>query len=213
MTSHILNCPVCQEPIKKEMITYINTQTTPELVDQLMDNQLYHFECPNCGAIRQVETQMIFHNPVKKLLIINLANQQYSETLANNIINLVPDHLDLSDYTLRLVQNIPELIEKINISQFNQVDDATMEVIKLLTDGLFMKQKPEANIIQRFFTLVNDQPKIYYILESEQFFVDYHETLASFAKEKLQSPNQLPSKGEFLQIDQRWAIAALEKNK
>ncbi len=211
MTNHSLKCPVCQEPTTKEVITYINTQTMPELVEQLLDNQLYHFECPHCGAVRQVEVQMIYHDPSNKLLIINLANQQYSETLANNLLNLIPDHLDVSDYNLRLVQNIPELIEKVYISHFNQVSDATMEIIKLLTDGLFIKQKPDADINQRFFTIVNNQPKIYYILESEQFFVDYHESLEVFAKDKLHSPNQSPPKGKFIQIDCDWALHALEK--
>lgn len=205
-----LSCPVCQHQAQKEMVTYINTRTNPQLVQQLLTNKLYHFECANCGAQRQLEVQMVFHDPDKKAILINLANQTYSDELKAQLTQTIPYDHDLSDYDLRLVHNIPELIEKVQIMQFNDACDTIIEIVKLLTDGLFLKQKTDAKIVNRFFTLVKGEPKIYYILEDEQFFVDYNQSLQQFAEDKYQKHANKTPKGEFITVDQQWAVQLLE---
>lgn len=205
-----LSCPVCQNKSQKDMITYIDTSKNPELVGKLLMNELYSFECSNCGAKRQLEVQMVFHDPDKKVLLINLANQEYTDQLKDNLMKYIPSNYDLSDYDLRLVRNIPELVEKIQILQFGKASDSVIEIVKLLTDGLFMKQKPDAQIINRFFTMANGAPKVYYILQEEQFFVDYNDSLQDFAEEKYNKAKTETPKGEFIQVNQKWAVQLLE---
>ncbi|MBG9984437.1 CpXC domain-containing protein [Aerococcaceae bacterium DSM 111022] len=210
MSTINLSCPVCQHKSQKDMITYIDTSKNPELVGKLLMNELYFFECSNCGAKRQLEVQMVFHDPEEKVLLINLANQDYTEKLKDNLMKYIPSNFDLSDYDLRLVRNIPELVEKIQILQFGKASDSIIEIVKLLTDGLFMKQKPDAQILNRFFTIAKGAPKIYYILEDEQFFVDYNDSLQEFAEEKYKKAAKETPKGEFITVNQKWAVNLLE---
>lgn len=211
MKSIKLDCPVCQTAHQKDLPIYIHAQKDQHLVRDLLTNQLYHFECTHCGAKRQLEVPMIFHNEKQQTIVINLANASTNKEIPSSILEYVPDQTLLSDYHLRLVMTIPELIEKLQILAINNLSDGMVELVKLLTDGLIVNEKPDTTFLQRFFIVKANEPKIIYIADEGEFFVDYDQKLQDFISSKFQRQIDAIPKGEFIMVNKEWAHSVLEE--
>jgi len=67
-----LTCPVCQTHVDKDYPTHLNSKTQAPLVRELFEGQLFRFECPTCGAERQLTYQFLYHNPQAAYMIFLL---------------------------------------------------------------------------------------------------------------------------------------------
>lgn len=206
-----LQCPVCQHTSERNIPLYINTQLHPHFVQALLTNQLYLFECPSCGAKRQIEVQMVYHDPIDQTLILVLPGigRDFGkpETYLKRIL---PDAtLNLDDYRLRIVPNMASLIEKIQIFDA-ELNDKVVEIVKLLSDGLLAQEHPEHQIQSRFFYTQNGEPKLLYITDKGQFIADFNESLVNFADDKYKKLHNPEALGEFQIIDGNWAIHLLD---
>ncbi len=209
-TIHV-ECPVCQTKASKTIETSINAQKQPPLKESLLDGSLLAFECDQCGAKRQIETQIMYHDPDKHWLIYVAPNyHDHKEAIIKGLSNiLIQDGIDIDDYHLRIVTTVPQLVEKIHIID-NGFDDQTMEVVKLLTDGLFAQQEPDRKVIHRYFMRKEDDFKFLYLTEDEQLLVDYHPTLTEFVEDKFGKELQNDYRGQFILVDREWATNIAE---
>ena len=208
-----IKCPVCQAPATQEVETRINTTLQPKLKKELLNGQLQHFECSECGARRQIETDLLYHDPEKKYIVFlvpNLKNKR--DQLGDLLENVARDEkVDLSNYELRIVTHHADLIEKIQLFE-NNYNDREVEIVKLLTDGLFAKEKPNEEVKSRFFYMKNDIPKIMYITPNDQLLVDFSDSLLTFAKDKYSKVIATTEKGQFHLINAEWAAHTLSSN-
>ena len=117
---------------------------------------------------------------------------------------------DTTDYTLRLVGLYPELIEKSQIFDHGY-DDRVVEIVKLLTDGLFAKDRPNDKVVARYFFMHEGEPKIMYITDKDQILVDFNENLLKFSQEKFDKINPKPGQGHFHLVNAEWAAHALSQ--
>lgn len=206
-----LQCPVCEETSQRDIPFYINTQLHPHLVQALLANELYLFICPNCGAKRQIEIQMVYHDPIDQTLILVLPG--VTRDIDNSeayLQRLLPDKsLNLDNYRLRIVPNMAGLIEKIQIFDFG-LNDKVVEIVKLLSDGLLAQEHPDHKVQARFFYTQKDQPKLLYITDKGQFIADFNDSLVDFADDKYKKLNEPEALGEFQMIDGNWAIQMLD---
>lgn len=205
-----VNCPVCQTSAIQEVETSINAQTEPKLKKELLDGTLQRFECAHCGAKRQIETQFLYHDPVKKFMVFLLPNfSQREEQLTDILEGIKRDHhVNYDQYELRIVVRQADLVEKIQLFDLNY-NDREVEIVKLLTDGLFAKEKPDAQVKARYFYLKNGIPKIIYLTDKDQLLVDFNQSLLDFARDKYKKVVSKPAKGEFHLINAEWAAHAL----
>lgn len=204
-TVHV-QCPVCQNENQCQIETVINSQENPHLKISLLSGQLLAFECETCGAKRQIETQILYHDPEKSILIFLAPNyHENKEKVLTGLSQMTQEQgIAIQNYKLRIVTSSPQLIEKIQI--FDQgYDDQTMEVVKLLTDGLFAQQEPEKPILNRFFMIKDGVEKFLYISDKEQLIVDYHPTLTEFIQDKFSKELAPQYLGQFILVDQTWA--------
>ncbi|MBG9980579.1 CpXC domain-containing protein [Facklamia lactis] len=204
-TIHV-QCPICQTKSSRLIETAINAQLHPELKQELLNGSLLGFKCEHCGANRQIETQIMYHDPEKKLLIYVAPNfNENRDQIVNGLEQILKEEeIDASDYHLRITTSVPQLVEKIQISDVG-MDDQTIEVVKLLTDGLFAQQEPDRKVINRYFMIKDDEPKFLYLTEDEQLLVDYHPTLSEFVLDKFGKELNKQHLGRFLIVDQQWA--------
>lgn len=207
-----LACPVCQTEAKRDIHTAINAATHPELKEQLLAGQLLNFECETCGAKRHLEVETLYHDPNLKLLIYLAPKISEEREEALNRLESLRAQLPVSldDYHLRIVNRQADLIEKIQIfdAKFN---DQAIELVKILTDGLFAKEKPDAQVNARYFYLNDAVKKILYITETEQLLVDFHESLLSFVEDKFAKALTDNYLGQFIVVNQSWALNIADK--
>lgn len=208
-----IKCPVCQTPATQEVETRINTTLQPKLKQDLLNSKLQHFECSECGTRRQIETNLLYHDPENKYMIFlvpNLNNKR--DQLGDLLENAARDEkVDLSSYELRIVTHHADLIEKIQLFD-NNYNDREVEIVKLLTDGLFAKEKPNEDVKARYFYMKDQTPKIMYITSSDQLLVDFSESLLTFAKDKYSKVVASSEKGQFHLINAEWAAHTLSSH-
>lgn len=208
-----LACPVCQTEVNRELSTAINTRIHPELKAELLAGRLLSFTCDDCGAKRQIETQMLYHDPENRLLFYlapNFTNNQEEVmTFLEEFRAKLPVSLD--DYKLRIVLRAADLVEKVQL--FDQgFDDQEIELVKLLTDGLFAKEKPDAIVNARYFYPKDNAPKILYLTSDDQLLVNFHHTLLEFVRDKFRNALNKNYLGQFVTVNQKWALNIAEHN-
>lgn len=205
-----LNCPVCDTPSTQDVETRLNTSQQPHLKKALLEGRLHQFECLNCGAKRHIESNFLYHDPTNKFMVFVIPGlKKKKDQIGQLLENISRDEkVDTSAYELRLVSRNAELIEKIQLFELNY-NDREVEIVKLLTDGLFAKERPDDKVRARFFYVKDKQHKIMYLTEKDQLLVDFNQSLLDFARDKYKNVVSKPSKGEFHIIDTEWAAMAL----
>lgn len=207
-----LTCPVCEAKKAFNYINHLNAKKDSDLKQQLLSGELFRFECDECGAKRQLDMQFLYHDPAQKVMIFLLPEyRRDSEEVANILEEVMKAQtFSLADYRLRIALHGTDLVEKVHIFD-SGYDDREIEIVKLLTDGLFAQEKPNTPVKARYFYLHQNEPKILYITDSEQILVDFHTKLLEFARTKFNKPLNQSHLGEFTLINHRYAMNVLEK--
>lgn len=208
-----LTCPVCQHSQAFRYHNRLNAQRDDQqLKQQLLNGELFRFECEQCGAKRQLDTQFLYHDPEKKFMVFLLPEYRHDNDEINRILDdiLMTQPFSLNDYNLRIALHGTDLVEKIHIFDAGY-DDREIELLKLLTDGMFAQEKPTTPVKGRYFYLHNGKPKFLYITDSEQILVDFHEKLLEFVRTKLAKSLTTDIRGDFHLIHHAWAMSQLDK--
>ncbi len=139
MKKTIATCQSCGS--EKEINTFplINIETTPELKDLVKSGSLFAWQCPSCTKTNIANYQTIYHDPQLKLLFWLLPANQIDEDTLNTIEKALKKQFvdnnfakEDSDYVLRRVESVGELIEKVKIFDSN-LDDKVIELCKYVT--------------------------------------------------------------------------------
>lgn len=210
-----IKCPVCQTEAEQPLNIAINTRLHPELKQKLLDGTLLLFECEHCGAKRRITSQFMYHDPDKKLLFFVAPNfnEQRDNVLAQLEEFLRTFPFSTEDYQMRIMLETADLMEKVQIFDYG-FSDTEVELVKMLTDGLFAQENPEALVKNRYFFInKSSQPKFLYITETDQIMVDCHDKLFEFIRDKFKKVLALPQMGHFLVINHTWANHAIQKKK
>jgi len=126
-------CTSCGEFHEVEAWNRINVRENPELKSKVKDGSLFVWECPHCGKMNLLRTQTLFHDPDNHLMIWMLPSGVLSEAQEQALENQLASLSDsLEGYTLRRVDDIGSLIEKVNIFDAG-LDDCTLEMCKYVT--------------------------------------------------------------------------------
>lgn len=151
---------------KHEINTYpnINVGETPSLKDKVKDGSLFTWECPHCGQINLIKYQSLYHDPQGKIMVWLIPD----DTVSPAEMQVIRQHLDaikasitsdsnvLEGYSLRLVDNVGDLIEKILIHDAG-LDDVVVEMCKYVTK-MELSEKASAEDLQK---LINARFKFY----------------------------------------------------
>lgn len=122
-------CSKCGQTTEITVYKSINTADNPELKEKVKNGSLFLWECPHCGTVNLARYETLYHDPQKKLMLWLVPDGKISETQMQAITNHTKA---MGGYTLRLVRDMGELMEKVLIFDAG-LDDAAIELCKWVT--------------------------------------------------------------------------------
>ena len=122
-------CSKCGQTTEITVYKGINTADNPELKEKVKNGALFLWECPHCGTVNLARYETLYHDPQKKLMLWLVPDGKISETQMQAITNHTKA---MGGYTLRLVRDMGELMEKVLIFDAG-LDDVVIELCKWVT--------------------------------------------------------------------------------
>ena len=194
------SCKHCQKPTEIDVRQSINVALDPELKARVKDGSLFVWECPYCGHRNLALYQTLYHDPDAKLMVWLLPGdaqppQQVAEAVKQ-----------LEGYTLRIVREVGDLIEKVNLHDAG-LDDTVLEMCKWVTRRELADKNPEAlNAKLRFLRTegADNELVMAFPLIGQMQVVNIGFNVYEDARGILQrNPSVKPAEG-FAQIDADW---------
>lgn len=122
-------CTKCGQDNIIKVYKSINVADSPDLKDKVKDGSLFLWECPHCGQVNLAKYDTLYHDPARKLMVWMVQDDNISETQMQAIANHTQA---MGGYTLRLVDNMGGLMEKVLINDAG-LDDVVIEMCKFVT--------------------------------------------------------------------------------
>lgn len=122
-------CSKCGRTTEITVYKSINTADDPSLKEKVRNGSLFLWECPHCGTVNLARYETLYHDPEKKLMFWLVPDGKISETQMQAITNHTRA---MGGYTLRLVRDMGELMEKVLIFDAG-LDDTVLELCKWVT--------------------------------------------------------------------------------
>ena len=131
------SCSHCRKQTEVPVRQSINTALDPEVKARVKDGSLFVWECPYCGHRNLAVYQTLYHDPDARLMVWLLPGQEQAPKAVEEAVK------DLDDYTLRLVRNVGDLVEKVNVHDTG-LDDVVLEMCKWVTRRELAVKNPAA---------------------------------------------------------------------
>lgn len=122
-------CSKCGQANEITIYKSINTAQEPSLKEKVKNGSLFLWECPHCGTVNLARYETLYHDPEKKLMLWLVPDGKISQTQMQAITNHTKA---MGGYTLRLVRDMGELMEKVLIFDAG-LDDVVLELCKWVT--------------------------------------------------------------------------------
>ena len=122
-------CSKCSQSNEITIYKSINTADDPTLKGRVRDGSLFLWQCPHCGTVNLARYETLYHDPEHKIMLWLAPEDKISPAQMQAITNHTKA---MGGYTLRLVGDMGELMEKVRI--FDEgLDDAVVELCKWVT--------------------------------------------------------------------------------
>ena len=122
----IAPCSKCGEQQKIKIYKSINVSEDPELKELVKNGSLFIWECPHCGQRNLAKYDTLYHDREGRLMVWMFPDGQVSEAQMQSVCYHAKA---MGGYTLRLVGNMGELMEKVLIHEAH-LDDVIIEMCK-----------------------------------------------------------------------------------
>jgi hypothetical protein len=133
----LVSCKNCNKQTEIELRQSINVALDPELKARVKDGSLFVWECPYCGQRNLALYQTLYHDPDAKLMVWLLPGQAQPPQAVANAVK------ELEGYTLRIVREVGDLIEKVNLHDAG-LDDTVLEMCKWVMRRELADKNPDA---------------------------------------------------------------------
>ena len=120
------NCSRCGGTHSVETFPSINTALDPTLKARVRDGSLFVWECPYCGTRNLLKYETLYHDPAERLMVWLLPGDALPPAAVADAVK------ELDGYPLRLVREVGDLVEKVNIHAAG-LDDVLVEMCKYVT--------------------------------------------------------------------------------
>ena len=133
----LVSCKNCNKQTEIELRQSINVALDPELKARVKDGSLFVWECPYCGQRNLALYQTLYHDPDAKLMVWLLPGQSQPPQAVADAVK------ELEGYTLRIVREVGDLIEKVNLHDAG-LDDTVLEMCKWVMRRELADKNPDA---------------------------------------------------------------------
>ncbi len=143
-------CPKCENSDKITMqIGMVNTNTG-NVKEQILDESLFDWQCPNCGYNAQITYPLVYSDPIKNYMLILTPVAGQSANIKSVDV--------LENATKRRVKSLAELKEKILIFDA-ELDDIAIELVKESL-SLAVKESYNASKVKLYFAKQNEDKSL-----------------------------------------------------
>ena len=133
----LVSCKNCNKQTEVELRQSINVALDPELKARVKDGSLFVWACPYCGQRNLALYQPLYHDPDAKLMVWLLPGQAQPPKAVADAVK------ELEGYTLRIVREVGDLIEKVNLHDAG-LDDTVLEMCKWVMRRELADKNPDA---------------------------------------------------------------------
>lgn len=133
----LASCSNCKGQTEVSVPRSINTALDPDIKARVRDGSLFIWECPYCGRRNVAVTETLYHDPAAHLMVWLLPGDAEPSAESQAAVK------ELEGYTLRLVREVGELIEKVNIADAG-LEDTAVEMCKWVTKRELAAKNPAA---------------------------------------------------------------------
>lgn len=93
-----ITCPRCQTPFVAEVHQIVDVGLEPALKEELIGGALNLAQCPNCGAVTQIASPILYHDPAHELFLVYVPlemglTQPDQERLIGQLVQRAMDRL------------------------------------------------------------------------------------------------------------------------
>lgn len=127
-------CRQCGHKGNKQVPRSINASEEPSLKEAVRSGSLFTWECPQCGTVNMVQSDLLYHDPENRLMLWLLPGSitLEAETKILSLWSSIQADEGMQDYTFRRVSDAGSLIEKVRIAEAG-MEDAAIEMCKYVT--------------------------------------------------------------------------------
>ena len=199
-------CPRCSHKNKATVFQSINTNYSPNVVDQILSGELFRSTCSSCGYVARLNYDFLYHDLVHKSMIWVLDKNapDYEERVRD--VRKTPT---LYKHT-RIVANTDELREKVSCLELGK-DDRIIEVFKIFIKNEFDQTRPDSKLNAIRFLYLNGIPKFYiYDQEGNQLSSDLDDAYYSMISKEFGSIMDAESARNYEEINFSWALRVVD---
>lgn len=202
-------CPYCGEELDLEILLSLEASEDSLEKERLMSGDLFHHTCPHCQHEFLLQVPFTYVDRSRKFVIVMVAEEQLPEEMKST-----GKDLDQAGFTLRHVQTIGQLIEKIQIFE-DGLDDRWVELAKYDHFIEFIdnkKGKPEDITSIEYQRVDNEVMKIN--IRTEDSGLAFLTPLNLIEEEfKLDADRLAVINQDFPMIDQKWIVQSYQTNR
>ena len=196
----LVSCKNCNKQTEIELRQSINVALDPELKARVKDGSLFVWECPYCGQRNLALYQTLYHDPDAKLMVWLLPGQAQPPQAVADAVK------ELEGYTLRIVREVGDLIEKVNLNDAG-LDDTVLEMCKWVMRRELADKNPDAADAKlRFLRMegADNELVIAFPLNGQMQVINVGFNVYEDARGILmRNPSVKPADG-FAQVDAAW---------
>jgi hypothetical protein len=120
------DCPNCHNKLTITVYDSVNVGTNPELKELVLAGKVNSTVCPECGKRIVINQPFMYHDMANRLVIYYFTDRTDRDELAASSAMFTV----FGDYTLRYVDRLPELIEKIKMFD-SGLNDIAIQLLKM----------------------------------------------------------------------------------
>ncbi len=193
-----ISCPACCTEQAFKICPVADVQNDPEIKEAIFNRDIFRFICPECGEEILIAYNCTYIDRDNKFMVSLIADDEMTS-------------IETTDYTVRIVRTINELVEKIALME-DGIDDRIAELYKIMLEDQFEEERQGIELLGIYYGGRDFEKKslMFYIITGNAENVramlsfDAYETIA---KQFDDYPEMAKSCSE---INRAWALKTLQ---
>ena len=162
-----LTCPSCHHDGDFEVWDSINTVLDPEMKENVLNQSIFLYTCPNCGETFRLNYPILYHQMEDLVMIYLVPESEVEKTYEIFYEKNALADFHTEKYLNRIVTSANQLIEKIKIFDAGK-DDRIIELVKLLAADSILKNNPAIDFDELRFAVDDDGTNILIIINKSE---------------------------------------------
>ncbi len=188
-----ITCPACRSQFIGELFQIVDIGRQPELKDMLLSGYLNVVQCPTCGAVTQVGTPLLYHDPEHELFMVhvplemNLSHQEQQQVIGQ----LVRRAMD----SLPPEQRRGYMLQPQTVISFQSLMEKVLET-EGITPEMMAEQQARVELLQQLLTA--DKEGVAEIIQGRGDEID--EVFFSLMRALMESSERSGNNDQYLKL-------------